>query len=99
MMPPARNMAAALLIGALAAGVVRSAHAGTDEAWLHRAIVPTGSRPLLAVILDRSAATSRLLPAQQDYDPTRDYGAALPVDQRCDPVKAYYRRGPGPAPD
>ena len=42
---------------------------------------------------------SRLIPAQEDYDPTRDYGAALPADQRCDPAKAYFRRGPGPAPD
>ena len=94
----ARDMMAALLISVAAAGLVRSAHADTDEAWLHRAIVPPGSRPLLAVILDRSVATSRLVFAQQDYDPTRDYGAALPADQRCDPAKAYYRRGPGPAP-
>jgi type IV pilus assembly protein PilY1 len=95
----AGNLLAALLAIVALASLIRSSQAGTDEAWLHRATVPAGSRPLLGVILDRSAATSRLIAAQEDYDPTRDYGAALPADQRCDPTKAYFRRGPGPAPD
>jgi hypothetical protein len=54
MTPLTRNVLAALLFIFAGTGVTRSGEAGTDEAWLHRATVPPGSRPLLAVILDRS---------------------------------------------
>lgn len=86
----------ALLAGALA---TTTACADMDEAWLRRAAVPEGLNPLLAVILDRSTATARTIPAGADYDAARDYGAQLPEALRCDPAKAYFRRGPGPAPD
>jgi type IV pilus assembly protein PilY1 len=84
------------LVGIALAGPVR---ADTDEAWLQRAAVPPDVRPLLAVILDRSAATARVIAADEDYDAARDYGAGLPPALRCDPTKAFFRRGPGPAPD
>ncbi len=73
--------------------------ADMDEAWLHRAQLPEGVSPLLGVILDRSTATSMTLTVDAPYDPLRDYGAGLPDSLRCDPAKAYWRRGPGPAPD
>ncbi len=73
--------------------------ADTDEAWLRRADLPDDVHPLLGVILDRSAATTRLLSVDEPYDPLRDYGAGLPAAVRCDAGKAYWRRGPGPAPD
>jgi len=78
---------------------VPRAHGDSDEAWLQRAAVPPDLRPLLAVILDRSSAAAQVVPADEDYDPARDYGAGLPASLRCDPAKAYLRRGPGPAPD
>ncbi|HET8690672.1 MAG TPA: PilC/PilY family type IV pilus protein [Steroidobacteraceae bacterium] len=87
---------AALLAGIFAAA---AACADADEAWLQRATVPDGLNPLLAVILDRSAATARTIPAAEDYDPARDYGPDVPEALRCDPAKVYFRRGPGPAPD
>ena len=77
--------ATALLAGAFAA---TAACADMDEAWLRRAAVPEGLNPLLAVILDRSAASARTIPAGADYDAARDYGAELPEALRCDPVKA-----------
>lgn len=87
---------ATLWVGALAAS---GAIADTDEAWLHRAALPADKHPLLAVILDRSAATARVIPAFEDYDAARDFGAGLAAAHRCDPARAYFRRGPGPAPD
>jgi hypothetical protein len=75
------------------------ARADTDEAWLRRAALPAGTRPLLAIVLDRSEATLQMLPARESYDSTRDYGAAVPVSSRCNSTKVYFRRGPGPAPD
>jgi len=86
----------ALLAGACAAWMAR---ADTDEAWLRRAPLAPGVRPLLAIVLDRSAATSRTLAAREAYDPERDYGAALPASSACDRSRVYFRRGPGPAPD
>ncbi len=56
-------------------------------------------RPLLGVIVDHSAATSRMLSVDEPYDPLRDYGGSLPTAERCDPGKTYWRHGPGPAPD
>ena len=86
-----------LLVAAwLASAAVR---ADSDEAWLHRAAVPPGTRPLLALILDRSAATSLSLPTAEDFDPARDYGAELPPGSACDATKAWVRRGTDPLPD
>jgi type IV pilus assembly protein PilY1 len=87
--------AVTLLAAAFSAG---DGHADMDEAWLHRAPLPVSVRPLLALILDRSAAAGGSLPVGEDYDPLRDY-ASGPDLQSCDPGKAYFRRGAGPAPD
>ncbi len=74
-------------------------HADEDEAWLHRADVPAGTRPLLAVILDRSAETALGIDAPAPFDPQFDYGTDLEVALRCESAGIYSRRGPGPAPD
>jgi len=87
---------AAFLAGLLA---VAPCLADEDEAWLRRADVPAGTRPLLAVLLDRSAATTGLVDVPAPFDPQIDYGAGLAADARCDGPKFYVRRGPGPAPD
>ncbi len=73
--------------------------ADEDEAWLRRADVPAGTRPLLALLLDRSAAAGALVDAPAPYDPAVDYGAGLTTDARCDAAGLFVRRGPGPAPD
>ena len=73
--------------------------ADMDEAWLHRAPLPEGINPLLGIILDRSTATSGSMSFDEPYDPIRDYGVGLPTDLRCDPAKAYWRRGAGHAPN
>src|SRR5688500_10214622 len=86
---------ATLLAAALFAGDGR---ADLDEAWLHRAPLPMSVRPLLALILDHSAAAGVRLPVGEDYDPLRDY-ASGPDSPSCDPGKVYFRRGAGPAPD
>jgi type IV pilus assembly protein PilY1 len=86
-----------LLVAAwLAAATVR---ADSDEAWLQRAALPDGVRPLLALILDRSQATSAEMAITDDYDPARDYGAALPPGSACDVGRMWVRRGTGPLPD
>ena len=87
--------AAALLAAALSAGDGR---ADIDEAWLHRAPLPMSVRPLLALILDQSAAAGVGLSVGEDYDALRDY-ASGPDSPACDPGKVYFRRGAGPAPD
>ena len=86
----------ALLAVGLSAG---SSRADMDEAWLHRAPVPASVRPLLALVLDRSEAAGVTVPVAEDYDPLRDYAAPRPDAPSCDAGKAYFRRGPGPAPD
>jgi len=73
--------------------------ADEDEAWLHRADVPAGTRPLLAVLLDRSALTAQPVEATAAFDPAVDYGANLTAAVRCDAARTYWRHGPGPAPD
>jgi outer membrane protein assembly factor BamB len=88
-------MRKALLIFLLAAA---TCHADEDEAWLRRADVPAGTRPLLAVLLDRSASTSAAIDVAATFDPQVDYGTGLAAETRCDPRKFYLRRGPGPAP-
>jgi hypothetical protein len=75
------------------------AFASMDEAWIARAAVPPGVRPLL-VLLDHAsgdlAQAVNVLPA---YDPAVDYAARLGDGPACDSGRAYWRRGPGPAPD
>ncbi len=73
--------------------------ADMDEAWLHRAPLPEAVRPLLGIILDRSASADARVAAAEDYDPLRRYAPAGPGATACDPGKVYFRRGPGPAPD
>jgi hypothetical protein len=87
----------ALLLACLLAAV--PCQADEDEAWLHRADVPAGTRPLLAVLLDPSTATGDLIDAPPPYDPQFDYGAGLAAAVRCEAAATFARRGPGPAPD
>jgi len=73
--------------------------ADQDEAWLLRASVPDDVRPLLAVIVDTSAGTASVVRVPEPYDALRDYGVMLPVEDRCDDERVYWRRGAGPPPD
>jgi hypothetical protein len=88
-------MRAAWLLCLLAAIACR---ADEDEAWLRRADVPAGTRPLLTVLLDRSASTAAMIDGPAPFDPQVDYGAGLAAETRCDPGRFYLRRGAGPAP-
>jgi type IV pilus assembly protein PilY1 len=83
----------------LAGLVVAAAQADSDEAWLARANLPAGVQPLLALIVDHSAAATETLAVAAPYDPSTDYGPRVPADMRCDPARIYWRRGAGPAPD
>lgn len=89
-------MRLALLACALAAA---ACHADEDEAWLRRADVPAGTRPVLAMLLDRSASAAAVVDAPATYDPGVDYGAGIAAEARCDAAGVFVRRGPGPAPD
>jgi hypothetical protein len=89
-------MRAAFLLCLLAA---IPCHADEDEAWLHRANVPAGTRPLLALVLDRSAETAQVIDVPAPFDPQFDYGAGLEAEFRCESAMVYTRRGSGPAPD
>ena len=86
-----------LLIAAWLAAA--AARADSDEAWLHRAPLPETVRPLLALILDRSLATATGMPILEDYEASRDYGAALPAGASCDAARFWVRRGTDPLPD
>lgn len=81
------------------ASIVWPAVAGGDEALLLRAPLPAGTRPLLVVVVDASAALRTPVATRRAYDPDTDYGSGIAVDTRCDPSRVYWRRGPGPAPD
>jgi len=85
------------LFGGLATAC--AVQADPDEAWLARAPVPPDARTLLALILDRSAATTATIQSGEPYDATRDYAAVVPTGTDCDSTRIYWRRGPGPAPD
>ncbi len=74
-------------------------HADADEASVHRAALPDDIRPLLAMIIDTSAATARSIEVDEAYDAGRDYGAALGDAVRCAAARVYWRRSAGPAPD
>ncbi|MCU0975839.1 MAG: PilC/PilY family type IV pilus protein [Steroidobacteraceae bacterium] len=84
---------------ALLALLALPAAASMDEAWVARAALPEGVRPLL-VLLDHASGdpsqTVNVLPA---YDPAVDYAARVADGPACDPARIYWRRGPGPAPD
>ena len=99
MMAPGCSILTRVAAMLAAASTALCGRADMDEAWLQRAELPPDMRPLLGVILDRSSATSRILSVDEPYDPLRDYGAGLPPAARCEAAKAYWRRGPGPAPD
>ncbi len=90
------KQASAALIVAM---VTLNCRADADEAWLLRATLPEGVQPLLAVIVDTSAATAGTIAVNEPYDPERDYGVALPATVRCDATRVYWRRAAGPAPD
>jgi type IV pilus assembly protein PilY1 len=90
-----RGTALSLVCAALAT----SAGADSDEASIARATVPEGLQPLLALIVDTSAAAGTTLTAREPYDAARDYGAALPAGSTCDPALLYWRRGAGAVPD
>jgi type IV pilus assembly protein PilY1 len=90
-----RGMAVSLVCAAVAT----TAGADSDEASIARATVPEGLQPLLALIVDTSAAAGSALPVREPYDAARDYGAALPAGSRCDSALLYWRRGAGAAPD
>ncbi len=89
-------MRALCLLGLLAA---LPGLADEDEGWLHRADVPAGTRPLLAVLLDASGTAGALIDAPSPFDPDFDYGARLAPAARCGPTDVFVRRGPGRAPD
>ncbi|MGQ0384344.1 MAG: hypothetical protein ACT4UP_06655 [Gammaproteobacteria bacterium] len=73
--------------------------ADSDAAWLQRAELPPGIQPLLAILFDNSQTSERQYPALPPYDPGSDYAGGAPAGSRCDPLRVYWRRGPGPAPD
>ena len=75
------------------------ASADPDEAWLTHAPTPAGTKPLLIVALDTSAAMAERIPIAEPYDPLRNYAATVQIAGQCDPGRVYWRRGPGPAPD
>lgn len=74
-----------------------TARANSDEAWLQRATVPGSMQPLLALVVDTSAAMAGPVEALPAYDPQRDYVSAA-SGAACRPDRVYWRRGPGPAP-
>jgi type IV pilus assembly protein PilY1 len=88
-----------LTLAVLSAAWIPAASASSDEAWLARAALPSDIQPLLVMLVDPLAALSETLRVPAAYDPAFDYGASLPAATRCDAARAYWRRGPGPAPD
>ncbi len=79
-------------------GFAGFAWADPDEAWLARAPLPANTKPLLAIVLDTSAAMAERIDVAERYDPIFDYAATVGSELRCDPRRVYWRRGPGPAP-
>lgn len=68
-----------------------------DEAWLQRAALPAGLRPMLAILVDTSEAMAAPLQVPPTYDPGRDYTADAATACRSDRV--YWRLGAGAPPD
>ncbi len=91
-----------MLLAAVACGMFASGgevRADPDEAWLVRAPLPAGIRPLLIVALDTSAAMAERIMIAAPYDPLTNYSSAIETARQCDRQRVYWRRGPGPAPD
>jgi len=84
-------LGAGVLTCALAAA---PADADPDEAWVTRAPVDAGTRPLLVLLVDTSARMAESLVVPPPYDPDVEY-----MGGRCRLDRVYWRRGPGPAPD
>jgi len=82
-----------------ALGCCTPAWADPDEAWITRAPLPSGTRPLLVFVLDTSAAMTERVSVIERYDPQFNYGTVAGAGTRCNPLRIYWRRGPGPAPD
>ena len=78
--------------------VTAAAQADSDEALLARANLPASVQPLLALIIDHSAAAAETMAVAAPYDPSVDYGPGVPAELHCDPARIYWRRGAGPAP-
>lgn len=95
--PQAMRNVAQLILAAVLLGVAVESRAQSDEPWVVRAALPVGTRPLLALIVDTSAAMAEVTTARVPYDPGHDYAADAAAP--CDPGRVYWRRGPGPAPD
>lgn len=91
-----RNLLPVIALALLPVSVIQ---ADPDEAWLERASLPLGLRPLLVLIVDTSAASAASITGIAPYDPMRDYARGLPGISQCDPALVYWRRGPGPQPD
>ena len=87
------------LAASLAIALAGPAWADPDEAWLMRAPLPAGVRPLLVIVLDTSVAMERPILIAEPYDPRTDYASAVDAAQRCSSQRVYWRRGPGSAPD
>lgn len=94
-----RSIAGHLRSLLLAAAIAGSPGVLADEAWLQRAPLPPGTRPLLVLVVDNSAALAGSVTVRPPYDPATDYAAGVPEETRCDPARVYWRRGAGPAPD
>ena len=75
----------------VASSLATSASADSDEASLVRAELPSGIRPLLALIIDTSVTDT--VTVRAPFEPTRHY------DGDCDVTRIYWRRGPGAPPD
>jgi hypothetical protein len=89
----------AVVLSLVGIAVAAPAGADSDEASIARAAVPGGIQPLLALVVDTSAAAGATLPVREPYDAARDYAAALPAGSGCNPARLYWRRGAGAAPD
>ena len=86
-----------LLLAALLSCASLAASAQSDEPWVSRAPLPAGTVPLLALVIDTSAAMAETVATRAPYDPDQQYAAQAAAP--CDPARVYWRRGPGPAPD
>jgi hypothetical protein len=94
-----RRSACGDLLGAALVLIAQPALASMDEAWLSRAPVPPGTRPLLVLVDHASGRDAIRLGVAEPYDPRVDYGARVTAGAACDPARVYWRPGPGPAPD
>lgn len=87
-----RQSIASILLAGLLGTSCPAALADPDEAWVRRAEPAPGTRPLVAVLVDTSAAMGRTLEVPASYDPARVYPGECRVD------RVYWMRGSGPVP-